>query len=391
MKKIKIALLGSFPIYPYRNKIKFWNNRKNLVTSWNYNLAYALAKNPELEVHFFCNASLWKTEIYTDKDLHIHFIGHPPRLDILNRLSFMQFSNFQIQRLLNKLKPDLVHGIGTDHEYAYIAVKSGYPNVVTVHGVMKQIVEKYNSPWYSSFSLFAIFESLAIQKTKHIISINPYVSEQFDYFKGQFHQIENSISADFFSIPSKEEYDLCFIGMYNKGKRLLNVISALQILRTNHPDIKLKIIGNPLDLVYDQEIKKFIQNNNLEHNVKFLGQLEQKEVATLLAQSKMLVVPSIQETAPMVIAEAMALGKAIVATNVGGIKYMVQDGITGFVIPPDNIHAIVEKVNLLLLNKNLRLNMGKNAKELAQKTYHPDIVAKKTYQVYKNILSQKEV
>ena len=50
---MKVALLGSFPMYPYRDIVSFINPRKNLVTSWNYNLAKALAKLPSIEVHFF--------------------------------------------------------------------------------------------------------------------------------------------------------------------------------------------------------------------------------------------------------------------------------------------------------------------------------------------------
>lgn len=389
MAKIKVALLGSFPVYPYRNRIKFWNPKKNLVTSWNVNLAKHLALNKELDVHFYCNAPLFKTKVLKEEDLTIHFLGHPPRLDILNRITFLRFSKYQIILALKKLNPDIVHGIGTDHEYAYIAATSNFRHVITIHGVMKQIVKKYNSPWYSSFRMFAKFEPKAVQNTKHIISINPYVSEQFNDFKGTFHQIENPIHIDFFSQQTCEEFDLCFIGMYNKGKRLLNLIKAVDQLKLNHPDISLAVVGSSRDKNYDNTIQDYVKNKKISNYVKFFGQLEQKEVAKIIAKTKILVVPSIQETAPMVIAEAMALGKPVVATNVGGIKYMLRDKETGFLIPPDNISKIVEKTDLLLKDKNLRLKMGEKAKEIALNTFHPDSVAKKTYLVYKQILEEK--
>jgi hypothetical protein len=121
---MKIALLGSFPIYPYRNIVKFWNNRPDLTTTWNYNLAKALASIPECEVHFFTNAPLLKTKVINIDGFFIHFVGHLPKINYLDYITRFRYSKLIFHNLLNKLKPDIVHGSGTDHEYAYIATTS---------------------------------------------------------------------------------------------------------------------------------------------------------------------------------------------------------------------------------------------------------------------------
>ena len=389
--QIKVALLGSFPMYPYKDIVAFRNPRKGLVTSWNYNLAKALAKISNLEVHFFANASLWKTKVVNDEGLNIHFVGHPPRLDILNRLTQIKFSQYQLHRMLNKLKPDIVHGIGTDHEYAYIAVTSRFPHVITLHGIMKQIVMKMNPPWFSTHRLFAKYEKRAINNAKDLIAINPYVLEQIEQdYSGNVYHIANAIHPDFFRIPGCEEYDIAFVGIYDKRKRLLNLIKACNRVKETAPNLQLKIIGSNRDSSYENLIKKYIEENNLKNNIEFVGQLSQKELAKKLAKTKLLVLPSIEETAPMVIAEAQALGKPVIATDVGGIKHMIRDGVTGFVISPDDINAIAEKVRLLLEDDTLRRDMGKRVKQKAGNTYHPDIIAEKTFQVYKEIFSRKE-
>ena len=387
---IKIALLGSFPQFPYRHKINFRSQRPNLVTSWNVNLAYALAQNPLLEVHFFTNAALWRTKTLRDKNLIIHFIGHPPFLSILNLITQMRFSLMHIKWLLKKIKPDLVHGIGTDHEYGFIATQLEYPSVITVHGVMKQVAKKHpNLGWSSPIKLFAKFEKKAINNTKNLISINKYVTNQFKEYSNTTFQIENPISQIFFSKPMWETYHIAFVSMFDERKRLLTLISACKILKNKFSNLKVHIYGSSKSTAYKKKADALIFKYGLCSNIIFKGQYTQADLAEEMSQMSVLALTSIEETAPMVISEAMALGKPIVATDVGGIKYMIKDGITGYIIPPDNIKILAEKLSMVLSNHSLRFSMGKNAKKIAQSLYHPTIVAKKTTNAYLKILSSR--
>ena len=96
-----------------------------------------------------------------------------------------------------------------------------------------------------------------------------------------------------------------------------------------------------------------------------------------------------QEVAPMCIAEAMAAGKPVVATNICGIPYMVDNGKTGFLFEPRDVQPLTEKIIALLQDDDLRHKMGKRAKEVAKKRWSADIIAKKTVNVYKEILSRE--
>ena len=92
----------------------------------------------------------------------------------------------------------------------------------------------------------------------------------------------------------------------------------------------------------------------------------------------------------MVIAEAMALGKPVIATNVGGIRHMLIDNVTGYIVKPDDISSLVEKIDMLLSDGSLRHKMGINARKIAELTYHPEIIAKQTLESYYNVLGSKE-
>ena len=96
--------------------------------------------------------------------------------------------------------------------------------------------------------------------------------------------------------------------------------------------------------------------------------------------------PSNQETAPLVISEAMASGKPVVASNICGIPYMIRDSETGFLFDPDDAYELSEKISKIMTDEKLRIRMGKNARSDALKRWHPDIIAEKTYKLYEDIL-----
>jgi glycosyltransferase involved in cell wall biosynthesis len=385
--KLKIALMGSFPIYPFRDKIKFWNNRPDLTTTWNYNLAYALARIPELDVHFVTMAPLWKTKVLKDEGLTIHFVGHLPKLDKWDNLTDMRYSCSVLRRYLRKLKPDLIHGSGTDHEYAYVAATSKTPNVITVHGVMKENAVKAPPPKGSVVWQYIRHEPLAIKAAKHLISINPYVEQQFPEFKGKVYRIENPISPSFFSSKGEPRHDFVFVGKMNERKRVLNLLEAVLQIKERHPGLTVKLIGGG-EAAYIEKIHVFIKEHGLEGGVEFVGPLQQDEVAMEIAGAKCLVLPSIEETAPMVIAEAQAMGTPVVATDVGGVKHMVKDGESGFVVPPDRVDVLTERLATILDDHELRKKMSVSARRAAQ-AYHPDEVARKTVACYQQIMESQ--
>jgi len=383
--------MGSFPIYPFREKVKFWNNRPGLTTTWNYNLAYALAKIPDLEVHFLTHAPLLRTKVLEDKGLFIHFVGHLPKLDKIDRITNLQYGRFNMTRHLRALDPDIVHGSGTDHEYGYIAVESGYPHVVTVHGVMKEVGRTCPPARNSVVWNYIAKEPSVIKQTDYLIAINPYVEQQFPEFSGVSFQISNAISPEFFSRGAEQiekTNDLLFAGSVYPLKRVKNILAAMHQLRLSGRKVSLRVAGGVSNSVYMSELETFIQQHELSDCVTFLGPLPQAEIAHEMQKSRCLVLPSIQETAPMVIAEAQVMGLPVIATDVGGIKYMVEDGVSGFVIEPDNIDMLADRIEKILSDKPLRESMSSNARKAAMQ-YHPDVVAEKTAAVYREILRKR--
>lgn len=174
------------------------------------------------------------------------------------------------------------------------------------------------------------------------------------------------------SLSSKIERAV-FIGRLSFEKGLMNLIEDWSAI--NYP---LYIIGTgPLE-----NKAKEISNSN--KNIIFLGNMENKKVKEFLAESSFLVFPSTwYEGMPITILEAMSVGVPVIATNLGPRNEVIQNGINGFLYVNGNSTEFIDKVNMLIKNKELREKMGKAAKEEYLKKYTPEMNFKMLDVIYK--------
>ncbi|NQU84891.1 MAG: glycosyltransferase family 4 protein, partial [Mariniphaga sp.] len=293
---------------------------------------------------------------------------------------------------LDKINPDIVHGQGSGF-YGYYALRYSKNAIITLHGLAgkffkaarlsDQISNIYN--WI----ILLFLENYCIVKANNIISINPWVSELLKRKKymGKIWNIPNAISEDYFQdikINYKNK-NLLFVGSILPRKGVLHIVKALKEITY----YKLFLIYQYVDKKYLNEIKMFIEENNLKDRVTFVGSCDSKQIFEIMKKSCCLVLPSKMETAPMVISEAMAAGLPCIATNVGGIKYMIDDGLTGYVIPKNDAKIFSEKIQKLTKSPNQYLKMSTDCRNRAEKKFSIDIVSRKTYRLYKQILDIK--
>ncbi|RLB06067.1 MAG: hypothetical protein DRG83_01185 [Deltaproteobacteria bacterium] len=389
---MRVVLMGSYPTYPFRKELNLRRDTRHVVTSWNVNLSRALAKLRGVEVHFITFAPIPEDKVVYSEGVNFYFIKFPKFMKAFDLFSLFQLSRIKIHKLLSRIDPDIVHGIGTEHLFPYIAITSNYPSLITVHGIMSEIVKRRGISRLSYKKAIARLERYVLKKAKRIISISPYVEETLKgHSSAKFYRVENAVEEVFFNTYSSQDTDkLLFIGMIQKGKGLLDLLKAIKIVRGWSKGVLLEIIGPvlPNQEKYYGILRRYMEEEDLEPNIKFLGYMDRVSVAQKLAESAMLILPSVQETAPMVIAEAMAVGKPVVATRVGGVPYMVNNGETGFLVEVGDVEGLADKILELLKNKDLRIEMGRRAKEEALRRFHPSVVAWKTKAIYEEILAK---
>jgi D-inositol-3-phosphate glycosyltransferase len=132
-------------------------------------------------------------------------------------------------------------------------------------------------------------------------------------------------------------------------------------------------------------IKSLSEHYGLSDFVTFLGKRSQDSLPYYYSAAETVVVPSQYESFGMVALEAMACGKPVVASQIGGLAYLVQDGVTGFTVPVDDPIELANRISSLIKDKALRDRMGKQAFTVAQ-DYAWDKIASKLLVLYKSVL-----
>jgi glycosyltransferase involved in cell wall biosynthesis len=156
------------------------------------------------------------------------------------------------------------------------------------------------------------------------------------------------------------------------------LLKAFAILVKSVSNVQLYLVGN--GLLKDQ-LEEFCIHHNL-NSVRFLGRLPHVDALEYIANSDIFILTSVEEGMPTVILEALALGKPVIATAVGGIPEIVKDGINGILVPPKSPEPIAKALDRLLSNSGLRRKLGRAAAESVK-----DYAWSKTTEKYEEVYS----
>lgn len=379
---MRVAIVGNYPLDGTRIK-------GGVQAAFAY-LVKGLCEIDGLQVHILTRAGHDRSglEQIEQNGVSLHL------LPALSRLEFARgYRTYKahVNHALIQIQPDVVHAQDAT-EHAYAALKLGYPTVVTVHGIRRE-----DSRYIGSLAQRArnqlhswLIEGYCLKHTRHLIAISHYVT---DYFSTQLrpnarvYYVPNAIEESFFELADTSDgRTLLFAGRVIPRKRVLDLVQAFAEIAGQVPSAQLRIAGECSSVqAYVESIHQFIHEANLHDRVHLLGALSEDAILREFAGCDVLVLPSAQETAPMVIAQAMAASKPVAATRVGGVAEMVSDGETGFLYEVGDVQSLAGILQRLLQEDSLRARMGQAGKLKAEANYRASIVAQRTYQVYQEI------
>ncbi len=288
----------------------------------------------------------------------------------------------KIDECVRKIGPDIVHFQET---YGFGGPYPDIPTIFTVHGFDSlNLVTEKNWLWRLRSPLWKIAEKKGIGSHRFLVSIAPYVTEELETVcHSDITPIPNAISPQFFNIQaSPVDGRVLFAGWINRRKNIGAAIRAIARLAEEGREVSLHAAGEFSDDEYLQEVEALIEELGARSCVSLLGRVSQDVLRNELAEARVLILPSLQENAPMVIAEAMAAGVPVVASDVCGMPTMIDDGRTGFLIKPDGIEGIADRLSRILGDDNLHRKMSDAARDKARSTYHPDAVVDATLALY---------
>ena len=158
---------------------------------------------------------------------------------------------------------------------------------------------------------------------------------------------------------------LLFIGRLNPVKGVDILLESLRLLRQKEINVSLTIIGigRPKD---HESIASFVIQHALSSFVKTIQSQPRNQLAMHYADSHLVVVPSRDEALPTVVLEAMACGRPVVGTNVSGIDFLIQDGITGIIVAPNSPSSLANALEQLNDNREKMAMMANESLKRAQ-------------------------
>ncbi len=198
----------------------------------------------------------------------------------------------------------------------------------------------------------------------------------------EIRQLYNGLALpDYQKMPKSKT--VTYVGRLSHVKGVSYLIEAWREIQKTNPDAKLCIVGE------GPEKTRLIEQSSKLKNITFLGWQTNHQVMETFKNSRLVVMPSIwPENQPTVCIEAMAVGRPVVGTNVGGIPELINDGVNGFIVKTGSRHALATAINKLLKDEALAQKMSLAAASDSQKFRVGQFIHELEV-IYKKVVLQK--
>lgn len=157
--------------------------------------------------------------------------------------------------------------------------------------------------------------------------------------------------------------DVLYAGMLIPRKGVHYLINAFARICEEFPRARLVLVGAGDNSAYVATLQSLVQQLRLKEYVQFVGAVTQPQLAACMSRASVFVLPSLSEGLPRVVLEAMATATPVVASDVGGIPEVVDNGSTGFLVPPGDESALTERLREVLGSPAKASEMGYRARE----------------------------
>ncbi|MEO0864474.1 MAG: glycosyltransferase, partial [Pseudomonadota bacterium] len=232
---------------------------------------------------------------------------------------------------------------------------TGIPYSFTLHGPA-DLFEPYR---------WRIDEKTA--RAKFVSTISHFARSQLMFFSDPAHWhkiriihcgVRPAIYQDAAPARSDDEIRLLFVGRLAPVKGIRVLFEAVERLADQIPNLRLILVGDGPDRA---NLERAAQP--LGDLVQFTGYKSQAEVADLMQSSDIFVLPSFAEGVPVVLMEAMASARPVIATQVAGVGELVEEGQSGFMVPPGDVESLMARIRILAGDADMRARMGRNGRE----------------------------
>jgi glycosyltransferase involved in cell wall biosynthesis len=381
-----LALIGAFPVKrPPRGGVESANRAL---------IELLLEREPTLTVDVLTvgNGELEQLEAGR---LRVH--AKLPQDYRLARLRGFPREKSIIQDFVNALEPGtVVHATGPLAMHAVSAARErGLPCVFTVHGILENDVkfERHLSPWMRAllaWRMKPLTRGAALKATR-AVAISSFSAAYLRGLgrDGDIPVIPNPLDKRFEGVEHVNHPHgtrLLFVGNIQPLKGLHTLLKALSQVKAHVPTVSLRVAGPVLDEVYAAELRDQAKTLGLEDAVTWLGSMDKPTILQEMLQADALVLPSQTENLPQTLQEAGSIGLPFVASDVGGVKDFVPDGLeTAVLVAPNDAAGLAVKIIKLLEDDAFRARVASELKTHIRANFSNERIAAQTLALYENV------
>lgn len=213
------------------------------------------------------------------------------------------------------------------------------------------------------------------------------------YIPGPFEIIPNGVDLGQFSddVAPFEQYldgkkNILFLSRLEFRKGLNYLLNAFLLVKRQMPDVRLIVAGSGTRL--RRRYERWVRKTGLENDVVFTGFVPEEDKARYYKTADIFSVPATgRESQGLILLEAMAMGKPVVATSIAGYASVITHGEDGLLVPPCNYHELSKALLTLLKDEKLRQQMGANGRTNAQ-DYDWKVVSRKLLDFYQRTIDR---
>ena len=294
----------------------------------------------------------------------------------------------KIKRLIKKISPDILHAHYATGYGISGALSGFHPYIISVWGS-----DIFEFPKKSFFHKKLI--GFNLKKADYICSTSHVMAKETKKYTNKNILITPfGVDCEKFKPASKlKPKDKIIIGTIKALEKKYGIkylINAFAILVKKHSNLPLELhIGGKGSL--ERKLQQLCENLGIKNKVKFLGYIPHDKVPDIFNTFSVSVSVSASESESFGVAviEAEACRIPVVVSDIGGLPEVVQDNVTGFIVPPKNPEATAEAIEKLILDENLRNKMGVAGREFVLKNYEWSKNAKIMENLYKTIIRAK--
>jgi glycosyltransferase involved in cell wall biosynthesis len=291
-----------------------------------------------------------------------------------------------IKKVIKEFQPNILHAHYASSYGLLGALSNFYPFIVSVWGR-----DVYNFP-KKSFLHKKILQFI-LNKANIILSTSYTMAQETSkYTSKPIEVIPFGVDINIFkpkkvkSLFNEKDIVIGTIKSLEDKYGIEYLIKAFKLLTNKYPYLPLKLLivgGGSLE----KKLKKLVIDLKIQDKTFFTGKVPYEEIPKYHNMLSIEVFPSIEdsESFGVAVVEAMACAKPVIVTKVGGLPEVVENGKTGFIVPPKNPIAIAEALKKLIFNKALRYKMGLAGRERVLKFYNLEDNLNKMIQIYKKL------